>query len=1686
MKLVASLYALVIGALFFSPLRNNSIGLFSNSFSKPRHSFAGASRILGATFALLLMTACGGGWGSLGLDLPSITKQPANQTVTSGQTGSYSVAATGEGTLTYQWYANGTLIPGATSTTYTTPTTSMSNNGTVYTVQVANSAGNVNSNPANLTVTTGSASVTGPVITSQPVGQTTTAGQTASYSVTATGTTPLTYQWYDNGVAVPGATSSTYTTSATATTDSGSKFTVVVTDAGGSVTSNQAPLTVNAPVVAPPTINNEPSGQTVNTGQTATYSVTASGTGPLTYQWYDNGVPVTGATSSTYTTPSTTGSNSGSIYTVTVSNPGGTATSTPAPLTVNSGPVVTVPPANQTVNTGQTATYSVTATGSGTLTYQWSDNGTPIAGATSSTYTTPPTTTSNSGSVYTVTVSNSVGSASAGPATLTVNSAPVVTVPPANQTVNAGQTATYSVTATGSGTLTYQWSDNGTPIAGATSSTYTTPPTTGSNSGSVYTVTVSNSVGSTPAGPATLTVNTAPVITNQSPNQTVTAGQTTSLNVTATGTGPLTYQWSDNGTPIAGATSSTYTTPPNSSSTSGSVYTVTVSNTVGNTTSVPITITVNTPPTITNQTPSQTVNAGQTGTFSVTATGTGPLTYQWSDNGVPIPGATSSTYTTPATTGSNSGSVYTATVTNTAGTATSVPSTLTVITPPTITTPPASQSVSVGQTASFGVVASGTGPLTYQWYDNGAPIPGATGVTYTTPATVASNNGSLYTVVVSNTAGSATGGPATLGVLVDPLITSPPANQTVTAGQTATFSVTATGTNPISYQWNKNGTPIPGATSSTYTTPATVSSDSGSLFTVTVSNPAGTVTGGPATLTVNTPPSITTQPASQSITVGQTATFNVVAAGTPTLTYQWYQGGVLIPGATGTSYTTPVTTATGTSQYTVTVTNPYGNVTSNPATLTVALGTPVASGLVCTPSSPPYNSAVTIVPSFSGGTAVIGSSGINSSDITALAISASSYTSPLLISTKTYTLTVTGAASATATATCKVTPTQVTITPITPANSTVAPGKQSFNATASGGVTDTLTWTASGGSFSDNVWTSPNTAGTYTITATSVDEPSVHVTTTIIVSAPAITTQPASQNICVSSSATLSVVANYAASYQWNLNGAAIPAANSSSYFIAGATSATAGNYTVTITNLAGSVTSNIAQVVVGTSITSNPVSLAILVGQTATFSVAATGEAPFGYQWYVIAPGGSTGTAIPGATSSTYTTPAATSTNQNGTQFYVTVTDACGVAPLTSTSALLTVTGGNSPPTIITQPVSQTTPVGSTPTFTVVAVGSPTLTYQWYEIPAGSQPGIYTKIAGATSAGYTLPASATNISDDQDGYYVIVTNGYGQATSVTATLGVGAGIVITKQPVNDYVNAGDPATFSVTAASTLPLSYQWYEAPPGSSTFTAIPGATSPTYTQPTTAITDTGSVFYVVVSNGTTTSVTSNSAALFVGALSPVSNLCAWTTVGDAQPPTSSCSIQLVNAQQQQHGEIVWPTLVSTGNIQLSFTVTTSNASNPPADGYALVLGDPSLGATPTSIGLPGEGLGAEGIPGFVLAFDDYYDPPNNSPGFPGDASVPYIAVERGESALWENQYLNTNTGIPALATVGVTVTHNYTVSIVQGFMTVTMDGTQIFSGAVSVPPVAYLYFTGSTGSYYETTVISNLSAAVSAPSN
>src|SRR6266446_6535310 len=251
---------------------------------------------------------------------PSIAAQPTSQTVMAGQTATFTVAATGRGPLKYQWRKNSGAVSGATSSSYTTPATTNSDNGAQFTVVVSNTIGTAASSAATLTV---NGAPLAPSVATQPTSQTVMAGQTASFSVAATGSAPLSYQWRKNSGAVSGATSSSYTTPATTSSDNGAQFTVLVSNTAGTVTSSAATLTVNAAPVAP-TITAQPISQTVTAGQTATFTVVAAGTAPLGYQWQKNGANIAGATSTSYTTPATTTTDSGSTFRVIVSNTAGT------------------------------------------------------------------------------------------------------------------------------------------------------------------------------------------------------------------------------------------------------------------------------------------------------------------------------------------------------------------------------------------------------------------------------------------------------------------------------------------------------------------------------------------------------------------------------------------------------------------------------------------------------------------------------------------------------------------------------------------------------------------------------------------------------------------------------------------------------------------------------------------------------------------------------------------------------------------------------------------------------------------------------------------------------------------------------------------------------------------------------------------------------------------------------------------------------------------------------------------------------------------------------------------------------------------------------------------------------------------------------------------------------------------
>ena len=388
--------------------------------------------------------------------------------------------------------------------------------------------------------------------------------------------------------------------------------------------------------------------------------------------------------------------------------------------------------------------------------------------------------------------------------------------------------------------------------------------------------------------------------------------------------------------------------------------------------SVPALLQAGTAPSITTQPAAATVAAGTKATFSVTAAGTSTLKYQWRKNGVNISGATSRTYTTAAATSADNGTKYQVYISNSYGSITSKSAILTVTSTPTpslaITTQPSSQTVTAPATATFQVVATGPS-LAYQWTKNGSALSGATSASYTTPATTSADNGATFQVKVTSGAQSVTSQAATLTITSAPTpapaITTQPASQTVTAPAAATFRVVATGSNLV-YQWTKNGSAISGASSASYTTPATTSADNGATFQVKVTSGAQSVTSQAATLTVLTNAfGITTQPKSQTVAVPDGATFTVVAGGS-NLTYQWRKNGTSISGATSASYTVSATDLNELSaMYSVVVSSGSSSATSENATLTVMAPNPTYAG---DPVTVP-NRAQTVLPSYHQGTA---------------------------------------------------------------------------------------------------------------------------------------------------------------------------------------------------------------------------------------------------------------------------------------------------------------------------------------------------------------------------------------------------------------------------------------------------------------------------------------------------------------------------------------------------------------------------------------------------------------------------------------------------------------------------------------------------------------------------------------------
>jgi gliding motility-associated-like protein/uncharacterized repeat protein (TIGR01451 family) len=527
-------------------------------------------------------------------------------------------------------------------------------------------------------------------------------------------------------------------------------------------------------------------------------------------------------------------------------------------MSTSCAPFTMTEPMNQTACIGSSASFSVTATGIG-LNYQWRKgnvnlvNGGSISGANSNSLTINPVSALDAATNYNVIITGDFLPAdTSNNASLIINAAPSITTQPTNQTACAGNNATFTVVASGSG-LTYQWRKGLVNIGGETNATLTLTNVTALDVAANYNVVVSGTcLPNATSNNVSLTLTTAPTITTQPTDETACLGGNATFTVIANGSG-LTYQWRTGLIDILGETNASLTITNATALDEATNYNVVVSGTcLPTATSNDVSLTLTTAPSITTQPTNETVCAGDDVTFTVVTSGSG-ISYQWREGTTNILGETNASFTINNVTTADAATNYNVVVIGAcAPNDTSVNFSLTLTPAPIVTTQPINQTICEGSDAIFTVIASGSG-LTYQWRKGTVNITGETTPSLTinnvTTADVATN----YNVIVSGTCTTNdTSDFAALTIQTAPVITTQATNQTICAGDDVTFSVVANGTS-LNYQWRNGTTAITGATTSTLTINNATTADASTSYNVIVSGTcAPNDTSDFITLVVNT------------------------------------------------------------------------------------------------------------------------------------------------------------------------------------------------------------------------------------------------------------------------------------------------------------------------------------------------------------------------------------------------------------------------------------------------------------------------------------------------------------------------------------------------------------------------------------------------------------------------------------------------------------------------------------------------------------------------------------------------------------------------------------------------------------------------------------------------------------------
>jgi peptidoglycan/xylan/chitin deacetylase (PgdA/CDA1 family) len=749
---------------------------------------------------------------------PSVTIAPTSVNMTVGT--SQTLSSTASGGLTpyiYQWYyANGTAITGASTSTLTYK----ANSTGTYNIflNVTDSLNNkVQSNTATLNV------YSQPSVTIAPTSVNMTVGITQTFTSTAIGgLVPYAYQWYLNDSAVSGANAGTWNfTTATAGTY---KVYLNVTDSlSFRVQSN---IVTNITVNPQSTVAISPNNVNMTLGGLQPFSSNvAGGTTPYLYQWYQNGTAVSGATSANWTFNATS-VGTYNIYLNVTDNSGVTVKSNIATAGVETPMTLNITPTGVKMYVGQNQTFSSSVSG-GTLpySYQWYLNGTAVSGANGSSWTFMPASAGSYGVYLNITDLLNIKIQSNIVNNITVYPQLIASISPVSVNMTLGTQQTFSSTVSG-GVLpyNYQWYLNGSKVSGATNSIWNFTQSA-SGTYNIY-LNVTDSLSATVlSNNATAEVEIPTNVTISPTQAKMYVGQSQTFNSTVSGgTVPYSYQWVLNDVAVLGANSQNWNFTPSTAGNYKVYLNVTDALNIITQSNVASNIIVYAQLTVSINPVSVNTTIGTPQIFSsVVSGGAQPYTYQWYLNGSQVPNTNESSWSFTPTSAGNF-IIYLTVADNNTAFLQSNNATLAVETLTVVAITPTHVRMYVGQSQAFNAtVSGGTTPYSYQWYQNDTAISGATSQNLTyTPA--AAGTYKIY-LNVTDSLNIITQSNIVTDIIVYAQLTVSinPASVNMTIGIPQTFTSTISGgAMPYFYQWYLNGTAVSGATGATWTlTPAT-------------------------------------------------------------------------------------------------------------------------------------------------------------------------------------------------------------------------------------------------------------------------------------------------------------------------------------------------------------------------------------------------------------------------------------------------------------------------------------------------------------------------------------------------------------------------------------------------------------------------------------------------------------------------------------------------------------------------------------------------------------------------------------------------------------------------------------------------------------------------------------------------